>query len=245
MINTSGFLSVIDHGITVHWEDGPTLHKMVAQVRYRLSVDEDSPVENLRVGASQRCADWDADAEEAQCFMAANADINAQWLWRKVGAGWTAMLVIRNSGEGDIFVDGLDIILIDAQRNGLFRLGATPDMWQIHHATQELIVQPERVDHRHPPAVMFRALSDTAVLTIMDEATDSDAPTEIANATVAMKMMIHEDRFAKFDVIAEAIGTVLSPQAEIQSCKVWVVAGDDVAELRQLTPPEQPPISNE
>ncbi len=216
MINTSGFLSVIDHGVTVHWENGPTLHKMVAQVRYRLAEDVESPLEVLRVGASQRCADWDADAEGAQCFVAANHDVSAQWLWREAGAGWAAQLIIRNIGEAAIFADGLDIILIDAQRNGLFRLGTTPDQWRTQTAPGVLAVQPLASDQGRQPAILLRALTPIRILPWL----------ETTNT-----------QFLRFSARQEMHAQALSANEVVSSANIWIVAGDDIDELLQLRLP--------
>ncbi len=219
MINTSGFLSVIDHGMTLHWEDGPTLHKMVAQVRYRMAEDAQSPLETLRVGTSQRCAEWDEEAEGVQCFVAANSAVSAQWLWREAGAGWAIKLNVRNIGEDTLFVDGLDLILIDAQRNGLFRLGTSPDLWQMHTAAGLLIVQPAKAAtarDSNPPAVMFRAMTPQPV---------------------ALQMKIIETQFIAFTASQEPKTHSLAANETLTTDELWVAAGNDIEELQQLAWP--------
>lgn len=153
----NAFLSVMDHGITINWEQGPTLHKVLAQVRYRHSQEADAPVLTMRVGASQRCAEVSADLEEMHCFAASNGDLAAQWIWQAKELGWVAMLVVRNVSDEAIWLEAADIVRIDAQ-TGLLSLGAPATDWHTEHAAAQLRIWPTQSDRGEPTAVILKAL---------------------------------------------------------------------------------------
>ncbi|NJM40635.1 MAG: hypothetical protein HC853_07640, partial [Anaerolineae bacterium] len=130
MLNLNGVLAVLDHHLAINWDDGPTLLKMGAQVRYHTSESATSKV--LRVNASQRYSD------EPLSFGSANADIRAMWVWQERANGWTAQLSVKNESGGgvdgddgdDLYLDALEIIRIDSGFGGVFSLGAPTGLWQ-------------------------------------------------------------------------------------------------------------------
>ncbi len=218
MINSSGFFSVIDHGVTINWDDGPTLHRMLAQVRYRET--ETGPLLTLRVGASQRCAEW--DDENIDCFVAANGNLSAQWLWRELDSGWVTSLSVRNISEDNVYIESLDMIRIEATSNGLFNLGAPAQSWQLQTTPGQLLVQPPASDRSSPPALLLHTIGD--------------AP------TVQMTLDIGTAKFERL-VIAHDLGnTKLAPDVTLASPEIWVIAGDNQQELLDLAvaPAETP-----
>jgi len=152
------FLSVIDHGITINWEHGPTLHKLLAQVRYRSVSDDaaDTPVITMRIGASQRCAEATDDVEDAYCFAASNGDLAAQWIWQAHQSGWSTNLILRNISDESIAIEAIDLVRIDAQ-TGLFTLGAPVTAWQMAMEPGQLRVWATQSDRGEPMAVYLEA----------------------------------------------------------------------------------------
>jgi hypothetical protein len=246
MINTSGFLAVMDHGITINWDDGPTLHKLAAQVRYHTA--ESATSRTLRVPASQRYSD------DPLSFMALGDGLRASWVWQERGPGWTAQLAVQNDGEDDLFLDALDVIRVDPAFGGLFNIGAPPGLWQVRpeedvrgllaapqHEEQggvdaepetwspatatakgftrrrELIVQPSASNRSRPPAVMIRALGSPL----------HDAPTEIQIEATG-------EKFERLTARVKTDGLMLASGVSVASPEFWIVVGDDAAELRAL-----------
>ena len=122
MLNTNGVLAVLDHHVAINWDDGPTLLKMGAQVRYHTA--ESATTKLLRVNASQRYSD------DPVSFGSANAEIRAMWVWQEHSAGWTAQLSVKNESEDELYLDALDVIRIDSGFGGVFSLGAPTGLWQ-------------------------------------------------------------------------------------------------------------------
>lgn len=247
MINTSGFLAVLDHHITINWEDGPTLHRIAAQVRYRVAGND--TVRTLRMNASQRYSD------EPLSFMVMSDGLRASWVWQERGPGWTAMLAVQNDGEEDVLLEALDVIRVDSAFGALFNIGAPPGLWLVSpeddvrgllpaapaggatesaaldaeawaHGTptadgfmrrRALIVQPSVSNRSRPPAVMLRALG----------ASPAELPTEIL-------LQVNGERFGRLVARVNARGLAIASGVAIASPEFWIVAGDDAQELRGL-----------
>lgn len=240
MINLSGFMAVMDHGITINWDDGPTLHKIAAQVRYHTG--ENTSIATLRLTASQRYSD------DPLTFMAMGGGLRATWVWQERDPGWTAQLAVQNDGEEDVYIDSLDVIRIDTAFGGLFNIGAPPGLWQVASETmgllpapadapssttyeswqassatangftrhREFVVQPSASNRSRPPALMIRALDASAGMT-----------TEII-------VEVNGERFERAVARARADGMLIANGVSVASPEFWIVAGDDVAELRRL-----------
>lgn len=258
MINTDGVLAVMDHHITINWDDGPTLHRIGAQVRYHTA--ESATARTLRVGASQRYSD------DPLSFMVLGDGLRATWIWQERGPGWTAQLAVMNEGEDDIYLDALDVIRIDYAFGGLFNLGAPPGLWRVcledvrgllaapgesapepapeparapadaemmweawspasTTATgfvrrRQLIVQPTVSNRTRPPAVMIQVVQAAAALA-----------TEIC-------LEVNGERFERLTARHRADGMRLGAGVSVASPELWVVAGDDVEELKALAAEE-------
>lgn len=240
MINVAGFMAVMDHGITINWDDGPTLHKIAAQVRYHTG--ENASSATLRLTASQRYSD------DPLTFMAMGGGLRATWVWQERDPGWTAQLAVQNDGEEDVYIDSFDVIRIDSAFGGLFNIGAPPGLWQVASESagllpapatmpastayecwsagsttangftrnRELIVQPSVSNRSRPPALMLRALDAGAGMT-----------TEIIVA-------VNGERFERAVARAKADGMLIANGVIVASPEFWIVAGDDVDELRRL-----------
>ncbi len=230
MINANGILSVLDRGVTINWDDGPTAHKITAQVRYH--TPESATAQLLRVSASQRYSD------DPLTFAGSDTLVRAAWCWREIGHGWSAQLSISNESESDLYVDSLEVARIDNSFGGVFNLGAPPGLWQCaresagdelaweawaesaHSAagfmrTGELLIQPSVSNRTRPPSVLFRFNPETVFM-----------PTEI-------RLECTGERFERLVARGRADGTLLGSQAVLTSAELWIAAGDDAQELRQ------------
>jgi hypothetical protein len=240
MINTTGFMAVMDHGITINWDDGPTLHKIAAQVRYHTG--ENTSSATLRLTASQRYSD------DPLTFMVMGGGLRATWVWQERSPGWTVQLAVQNDGEEDVYIDSLDVIRIDTAFGGLFNIGAPTGLWQAASESagllaapadatsesqyeswsagsttangftrnREFIVQPSASNRSRPPALMIRALDASAGMT-----------TEII-------VEMNGERFERAVARARTDGMLIANGVIIASPEFWIVAGDDVDELRRL-----------
>ncbi len=240
MINSSGVLAVLDHGITLNWDDGPTLHKIGAQVRYHTT--ESASSKTLRVTASSRYSD------EPVSFMAQQDGLRASWVWQEREPGWTAQLAVVNESDDEMYLDSLDVLRIDPAFGGLFNIGAPPGLWQVtgddavallaapegsmtaaadslssststlagFRRARELIVQPSASNRSHPPALLFRVLDPNAAL-----------PTEIFIEATG-------ERFERFVARYKTDALLLGNGVGIATPEFWIVVGDDVTELKRL-----------
>jgi hypothetical protein len=250
MLNTGGALAVMDHHVTINWDDGPTLHRIAAQVRYHTA--ESAMLRTLRINASHRYSD------EPLSFMALEDALRVAWIWQARQPGWTAQLAVTNQGEDDVFLDALEVIRLDYAAGGLFNLGAPPGLWRVR-VEEDLrpalpgaeasspsgpstspprweswspamsggfvrqrcfIVQPTVSNRTHPPALMIRAL-------------DLDAPP--GSGRVEIQLEATGERFERFTARYRTEGWLLGAGASLASPQFWVVAGDDAEELCRLT----------
>ncbi len=144
MLNRTGVLAVLDHGITLNWEDGPTLHRMTAQVRYH--TDASATQQLVRVFATQHVGGEETEDSEGAglaglTFMQEDV-LRVTWNWLELslaseaeGAAeaadyWAAQLSVINGAEEAVYLDSLDVIHIDSAYSGQFNLGAPPGLWR-------------------------------------------------------------------------------------------------------------------
>jgi hypothetical protein len=247
MINTNGVLAVMDHHLTINWDDGPTMHRIAAQVRYRIA--EAATIRTMRVNASQRYSD------DPLSFMTIGDGLRAAWIWKEQGPGWTAQLAVTNEGDDDVYLHALDVIRVDYAFGGLFNLGAPPGLWQVSledvrgllaapadapivpdtSSTSEseawsptipggfvrrrcMIVQPTVSNRTRPPAVMIRVL-------------DADAVPPTARTEIHLE--VSGERFDRLTARYRTEGMLLGTGAGVASPEFWIVAGDDAEELRR------------
>ena len=243
MFNTNGVLAIMDHHLTINWEDGPTVHRIAAQVRYHTA--EAATIRTMRVNASQRYSD------DPLSFVTTGDGLRAAWIWKERGPGWTAQLAVANEGEDDVYLHALDVIRVDYAFGGLFNLGAPPGLWQVSleevrgllsSPAQEagaparleseawspaasggfvrrrcMIVQPAVSNRTRPPAVMIRVL-------------DADAIPPTARTEIHLEAS--GERFDRLTARYRTEGMLLGTGASVASPEFWIVAGDDAEELR-------------
>jgi len=249
MLNTGGVLTVMDHHLTINWDDGPTIHRIAAQVRYHTA--ESATLKTIRVNASHRYSD------EPLSFMALEDALKVAWIWQERQPGWMAQLAVTNQGEDDIYLDALDVIRMEYAVGSLFNLGAPPGLWQVmleedappllrapEAAVDDrpvaasrweswspampsgfirrrcFIVQPTVSNRTHPPALMIRTL-------------DLEATSGAARAEIHLEAT--GERFERFIARYRTEGLLLGAGAGLASPQFWVVAGDDAEELQRLT----------
>jgi hypothetical protein len=225
MINPTGVLAAMDHGVTINWDDGATLHKILAQVRYRVRVD--GAVQTLRVNASSRSSD------EPLCFVSANEELRASWTWQEHGPGFTAHLSVANESEDDVWLDALEVIRIDAAFGGLFNLGAPTGLWQIASGAsnkiewqqgspatpngfkfdKQMLIQPVASNRSSPPAVCIRKIEPPF------------------GATTVLQLEIDQEKFLRFTAGVSGEAILLGAGVTIASPEFLIVSGDDSSEL--------------
>lgn len=248
MLNTQGAMAVLDRAVTVNWSDGPTLHKITAQVRYHTA--NTATIQVLRIGAQQKVAD------DPLTLFAADSAIEAHWRWTERGPGWRVQVVVRNRSDSDLFLDALDALRIDAAFGGLFNLGAPPGLWRCATAddptvwetwsdsaataggfvrSSGMVIQPSASNRSKPPAFAVRALSpdfDTPEMPA-DEAGSAELP-PAADMIAEFRLDFSGERFERFTARARAEGLRLGPGVAVASPEFILAAGDDAAELLSL-----------
>ncbi|MCL5995867.1 MAG: hypothetical protein M1546_07405 [Chloroflexi bacterium] len=248
MLNTTGVLTVLDRGLTLNWEDGPTLHRMTAQVRYHTA--SSAAVQLVRIHATNRQED------NPFVFMDADGAIQTEWAWREhafmppssgnedaAGAeekacAWSAQLAVTNHSDEPIYLDTLDAIRIDSAYSGQFNLGAPPGLWRCARThTQGKIAWEawsttttntggftRSTELLVQPTVSNRSYPP-AVL-IRAEA-GSGHPTEI-------KLEVNGERFERLVARDRANGIALAPGDTLASVMFVIASGNDAGELRRL-----------
>jgi hypothetical protein len=230
MLYSCGVLTVLDRGVTINWEDGPTLHKLTAQARYH--TPESATSQLLRVGAGQRFSD------DPLTFTASDGQLRAAWCWRDRGAGWSAQLSITNLSEADLFIDALEVVRIDSAFGGALNLGAPSGLWRCARENSaaelawetwaestasswgflraaEMLIQPTVSNRTRPPVIAFLIAPDTAGI-----------PTDL-------RLECTGEKFERLVARTRADGTLLGAGAALASAEVWIAAGDDARELRE------------
>lgn len=231
MLNENGVLAMLDRGITINWDDGPTLHRITAQVRYHTG--QSATAQLLRVNAAQPYSD------EPLTFKQTDSALQAVWVWQTRGAGWSTQLAITNISDVDVYVDALDVLRIDSAYGGVFTLGAPPGLWRCAREDEAapngapaweawaertasaggfararwLIVQPAVSNRSRPPAVLIAVNESTAQM-----------PAEI-------RLECSGERFERLTARSRADGTLVGAGAMLASAELWIASGDDAAEL--------------
>lgn len=254
MVNTHGAMALLDRAVTLNWDDGPTLHRITAQVRYHTA--NTATIQVLRVGALRTLTD------NPLTLMAADSAIEAHWTWAERGPGWSTQMVVRNRSEADLFLDALDALRIDAAFGGVFSLGAPPGLWRCATAegpatwetwsdsaataggfvrSGSMAIQPSMSNRTHPPALSVRALgaeSAAPVAAATDAAADDETEIALSPLTPGMlaefRLELSGERFERFTVRARAEGLLLAPGVAVASPEFYIAAGDDAAELLRL-----------
>jgi hypothetical protein len=245
MLNTTGVLATMDHGITLNWEDGPTLLRMTALVSFRYAGDANSLY--IRVLADHLLGD------EPMAFLHEENAIRAAWIWREVPISqdldsgiryWTTQLSLTNTSREDIYLDSFEALRIDHDYSGQFNLGAPLSAWRIASDQQEspifwenwsqsaamtqvithasnLLIQPATSSRTRPPAILVRALDDDT------HSASGSLPVEIELTTKAgiFHCLVARNR---------TDGLPLSSDVTIVSSEFLIAAGDNAEELRLL-----------
>jgi hypothetical protein len=250
MLNTTGRLAVMDHGVTLNWEDGPTLHRMTAQVGYHTAMSPTAQPLRMRVLAT---TSHEGDGDPFT-FTQTDESIRAEWTWREgipthapseAVLHWVVQLAVTNLTDQDLFLDTLDVIRIDAAYAGQFNLGAPPGLWRCadesfptdvrweawsqsaasakgFRRSHELLVQPSMSNRTRPPALLVRVADATTELA-------QPVPTEIA-------LEMSGERFERMTARTVGAGARLAANSTFASAWFLLASGDDVGELRGLLP---------
>ncbi len=240
MLNTTGILTVLDRGVTINWDDGPTLHRITAQVRYHTAAHATPQL--MRVLALQRASD-------DPLIFSAEDRIKADWIWREEYAPgsedvvfWTARMAVTNQTTEDIFLDALEVLRIDSAYSGQFNVGAPTGLWRCavegsaglsweswpgttpsaggFTRQRLLLVQPSVSNRSRPPAVLIRSLT-------------SDPDSQNAAAT-EIKLELSGERFERLVVRTRTDGVLLRAGATLFSTPFQIASGDDPAELLRI-----------
>ncbi|BCX02971.1 MAG: hypothetical protein KatS3mg053_0909 [Candidatus Roseilinea sp.] len=253
MINTNGVLAVMDHHITINWDDGPTMHRIAAQMRYHMP--ESATLRTARINASQRYSD------DPLSFMTMGDGLRASWIWQERGPGWTVQLGVTNEGEDDVYLDALDVIRVDYAFGGLFNLGAPPGLWRVLlEDVRGLLAAPAggenlSVELSEPTTAGWESWSPATLTAtgftrrrclivqpvasnrsrppaVMIRALDADAPS--SSARTEIRLEVNGERFERLSARYRTEGMLLGSGASMASPEFWVVSGDDAEELRGL-----------
>lgn len=247
MINTFGALAVLDRGITINWEDGATLHKIGAQVRYRTR--ESTASQLLRVSAGKRLSD------DPLALIGADALLRATWTWREAGDGWAAQLAVLNTADHDLLIDSIDVIRIDSAFGGLFNLGAPPGLWRCAFEREgdpvwesygdsaasangflratRMLMQPSVSNRSSPPAVLIRALN-APVAPAPDVADGQALAVWSPEFRTELQLEFNGERFERFVARVRCDGALLGAGVTLAAPEFWVVSGDDAGEVWRL-----------
>jgi hypothetical protein len=225
MLNPNGVLAVLDRHITLNWDDGPTLMRIGAAIRYRVarsdSPDHDDEPRTLSINASSRCGD------DPPCFNAFNErdGISATWTWTETPPGYAAQLGISNIGENDLELLGIDLLSIDGARGGVFNLGAPAANWstisddaesstalQTSGGRRELVVLATETTRSRPTALAFVV------------------PADAFNARFALDRQDGRFHTLQVSILFDA-PRLLGEGAVIALPEVRIASGDDAREL--------------
>ena len=241
MLNTSGVLAVLDRGVTINWDDGPTLHRVTAQVRYHTA--SVATTQLIRFHATTR-------ASEYPLAFVQEDRLKVTWTWLEGYDGsseavqWITQLSVTNTTEEVVYLDSMDVIRIDNAFSGQCNLGAPPGLWQCalekntEHIEWEtwsqstasaggfkrngvLLVQPVVSNRTHPPVLLIRHVPSLG-------SASAELPVEI-------KLEINGERFERLVAHNRANGTLLGPGVTMVSSQFLIASGDDATELLHLT----------
>ncbi|HEY3288831.1 MAG TPA: hypothetical protein VGK87_01760 [Anaerolineae bacterium] len=238
MLNVTGVLAVLDRGITINWDDGPTLHRITALVSYHTA--EDTTIQNVRLYATMKLS------EEPLAFVN-EGDLKITWTWLEGNTDngadpvfWLVQLAVTNQSDDEVYLDSLDVIRIDAELGGQFNLGASPDLWRClreHNGDnadwessadtgylreQYLIVQPVTSNRTHPPALLVRV--------------DADQQSDNGQLPVELQLDFSGAHFTLLAARNRAGSAHLAPGVTVVSSRFVIASGDDALELKRLQP---------
>jgi hypothetical protein len=240
MLNTTGVLAVLDRGVTINWDDGPTLHRITAQVRYHTTSMATTKL--VRVNASQKFS------EDPLSFIQEDG-LKVTWTWIESNDGdsdvvyWTTQLAVTNQTDEVVYLDAMDVIRIDSAYSGQFNLGAPPGLWQCTRENNTesleweawsestataggftrnglLLVQPVVSNRTRPPALLVRV--------------DENPQDESGRLPVEIKLDLNGERFERLVAHNRADGTLLAPGVTVVSTRFLIASGDNADELRRI-----------
>jgi hypothetical protein len=240
MLNTTGVLAVLDRGVTINWDDGPTLHRITAQVRYHTTSMATTKL--VRVNASQKFS------EDPLSFIQEDG-LKVTWTWIEGNDGdsdvvyWTTQLAVTNQTDEVVYLDAMDVIRIDSAYSGQFNLGAPPGLWQCTRENNTesleweawsestataggftrnglLLVQPVVSNRTRPPALLVRV--------------DENPQDESGRLPVEIKLDLNGERFERLVAHNRADGTLLAPGVTVVSTRFLIASGDNADELRRI-----------
>ena len=242
MLNTTGVLAVLDRGVTINWDDGPTLHRITAQVRYHTASTATATTQLVRVNAGQKLS------EEPLSFIVEEG-LKVTWTWFEGNDGsadtvcWIAQLAVTNQTDDMVCLDTMDVIRIDSAYSGQFNLGAPPGLWQCSRESDSdkpeweawsestataggftrnglLLVQPVVSNRTRPPAILVRV-----------EENPQDAG---GGLPVEIKLDLNGERFERMVARNSADGTLLAPGVTVVSTRFLIASGDNADELQRI-----------
>jgi hypothetical protein len=225
MLNHNGMLAVLDRHITLNWDDGPTLMRIGAEVRYQVAGidDDDDPQRTLMINASSRCGD------DPPCFNAFNEDdgITATWTWVDGVPTFSSQLTIGNIGDDDLRLTCVALVAIDGARNGVFNLGAPPSLWSTLS------------DDAQASSQALAAPDGSRTFVVYCDASTRSRPTALAFAVrgdtlgARFELRTAQDRFQALRVAIDfSPARLLGAGATMALPEVLITSGDDPRELR-------------
>jgi hypothetical protein len=227
MINLNGVLAVLDRHITLNWDDGPTLMRISAQVRYQhasATAGDGDQTRTLSVTASSRCSD------EPLCFNATSADgaLSATWTWLDDPPGFACSLVLSNSGDDDLRVIAVDVLRIDAKSGGILALGAPASDWRIGI--------PGDLTAPQPTTALIRADPRPSHVLLQPAQSDRSRPPALCISAASAQFALQTDagRFTSLVATIAFEGQLLAPGIALSTPDVRIFAGDDGQELLAL-----------
>lgn len=250
MLNATGALAVLDRAITLNWEDGATLHRITAQVRYHTPNSASTQI--LRVSAGKRLS------EDPLTLMSADAFLQATWAWQSVellGAPlWKVSLDVRNQSDQDVYLDSLDVVRVDAAFGGMFNLGAPPGLWRCARENalsvfwdnwgdgtnsangfarfNKMLVQPGASNRSTPPAVLIASLTQTPSAPAPTTGMELAAPALEMRTEIVAEMT--GEKFERLYARVRTDGALLGAGATLAAPVFLIVSGNDAAELWAL-----------
>lgn len=237
MLNVTGVLAVLDRGITINWDDGPTLHRITALVRYHTAAD--TTIQSVRLYAALKLT------EDPLAFVQ-EGELKITWTWLEGStvddsdtSFWSVQLAVTNQSEDEVFLDAMDAIRIETALAGQFNLGASPGLWRCvregagdlidwessadfgYRRESCLIVLPVRSNRTHPPALLVRV--------------DDDQQTESGRLPVEIQLDLSGEHFVRLIAGNRADAAHLAPGVTIVSSRFIIASGDDALELKHLS----------
>lgn len=236
MINPNARFTVLEHCITLNWDDGPTLHKLIAQVRYHRPGSVTA--RTLRVFATHYAG------EPCVAFQRREEDLEVHWEWCALGGGGAPVsksamraakkcLWIRSTcstsstpqagSSTSVRRPGYGSVLWRAAWLRVERLlGKCGRRAQEQAKGLHAVLScwyPTVSNRTRPPALLIRALPSASPL-----------PTEL-------RLNLNGERFERLTARCKTDGLLLAPGETVRSAWFWLLSGDDPAELLRCALP--------